>query len=475
MKHENIVLSIVVLGTIMASIDSTIVLLAFPAMTQALNSNIATMIWVILIYVLVTAVASMQLGRVGDIYGRSRMFNLGFGLFTLASFFCGLAPNDVLLIASRGLQAFGGALMSSNSGAIIADTFERHRMGKAYGYTSLGWNVGATLGIVLGGVITTFLGYRYIFFINVPIGIVALYLGLKYIKDVNVVKERLDLRGMLVLGAGLTLLSLGGVYFASVGLDISDAVLVAAGVLVILLFLALERRTAMPVINHTLLKNRVFRNSILASLTQGLGYMGAVFLVIMYLQGVVGLDPLYASLLLIPGYVISSLLSPLMGRYSDKYGARLIATTGLVFLIIALLVYLTLGVDSSVYVVIIGSIFAGFGGAMFWPANNSAVMASSDQRSYGSSSGLLRLSSGIGLLGSFVIVIAVAAAAIPRALAFQIFVSSSRISTALAEAFVTGMHVSIIALIVILVISAFLSLTRGKEDRHAAAHDKAGT
>jgi len=139
---ENMILGVVVIGTLMASIDSTIVLLAFPAITSALHSNIATIIWVIIIYMIVVAVFSTQFGRMGDIYGRSRMFNLGFVIFTIASFLCGIAPTDLSLIAFRAIQAIGGTLISSNSGAIIADTFEKHRIGKAYGYTSMSWNIG---------------------------------------------------------------------------------------------------------------------------------------------------------------------------------------------------------------------------------------------------------------------------------------------------------------------------------------------
>src|SRR5208337_4111553 len=133
-KSQSIILVIVVLGTLMGALDSTIVLLAFPAITDGLRSDFITTIWIILTYLLVIAVTTTQLGRIGDIYGRTKMFNAGFGVFTFGSIFCGLSPGIYWLIFSRGIQAVGGALMQANSGAIIADTFPPNVRGTAYGY-----------------------------------------------------------------------------------------------------------------------------------------------------------------------------------------------------------------------------------------------------------------------------------------------------------------------------------------------------
>ena len=155
------------------------------------------------VYLLVVAVCTTQLGRIGDIYGRSRMFNTGFVIFTLGSLFCGLSPTITLLIASRVIQALGGAFMQANSGAIVADTFPPNVRGKAFGYISLGWTSGAMLGIVLGGIITTFVGWEYISFINIPIGIIASVLGYKYIRDTVRIKAYLDIIGMLLLSSAL--------------------------------------------------------------------------------------------------------------------------------------------------------------------------------------------------------------------------------------------------------------------------------
>ncbi len=465
--HENIILFVITIGVVMASIDSTIVLLAFPAITSALNSNFATIIWVILIYILVTAVLSLQLGRVGDIFGRGKMYNLGFAIFTIASLFCGLSNTAMELIFFRALQAVGGALLQATSIAIIADTFKKGNIGRAFGFTAIGWSLGAVLGIILGGFITTFLGYQYIFFINVPIGILAFILGIKYIKDNNKQQAKIDLQGMLLLSASITLLVYGGISIAVVGLTSFVLLLLLLGFILLFLFILSEKYSKNPTISFTSFKNKIFRNSLIAAFFQSMGFIGATFMLIMYLQGVKGFTPFFASLLLVPGYILSAIIAPKMGKYSDKYGARELATIGISFIIIGILVYLyTITYSASIYLIVIGSAIIGVGGAMFYPANSNSLMSNAEKSSYGAASGRLRLFSNIGLVSSFVIVIVAAASSIPSALAFQIFVGSSTLTVSEAAGFVSGMQSSLIVLIFILLLSGIASATRGKHVKY---------
>ena len=169
-----------------------------------------------------------------------------------------------------------------------------------------------------------------------------------------------------------------------------------------------------PLIDFEAFKNRVLRNAIFSAFFTSVGYFSVVFLVIMYLQGIRAFTPLNASLLLVPGYVAGSFLGPIMGRLSDKYGSREIATMGIFFLAVAILIYLTMSATSPLYIVLFASAVSGLGTSMFFPANNSAVMANARTGSYGSISGLLRTVQNIGLVGSYVLAISVAAASIPR-------------------------------------------------------------
>ncbi len=466
--HENIILAVILVAVLMAAIDSTIVLLAFPAIVSSLHSNLATIIWVILVYMLVSAVATTQFGKVGDMFGRSRIFIAGLAVFTISSFLCGIAPTDVLLVAFRAIQGLGGAMISATSGAIIADTFERHRIGRAFGFTSMAFNVGAILGIILGGVITTFIGWQYIFFINVPIGAVALVLGAKYIHDKQTFSAKLDITGMVALAVSLSLLLYGGIGFASTGTSLPNTASVIAGALLLVAFYFVEKNAESPTVPFDMFSNKVFRNSILAALLQGLGFLGVIFMLIMYMQGVRGFTPFYASLLLVPGYVISGIISPYMGRLSDRHGAQIVATIGIGLQLLGVVAYLFIAQNTTIYLIILGSIIMGIGGAMFWPANSSAIMAHAEQRRFGIASGLSRLFSTMGMMGSFIIVFIVAALSIPRSQAFEIFVGTSTISGSIAGAFITGMRYSFVAMILILAIAGIISFVRGSEDRSTA-------
>ena len=465
--RQKIIISILMLGTLMGSLDSTIVILAFPTISAGLHADLVTTLWVILIYLLVVAVCTTQLGRLGDIYGRSRMFNTGFGIFTLGSLFCGLSPAISWLILSRGIQAFGGALMQANSGAIIADTFPPNVRGTAFGYISLGWTSGAMLGIVLGGIITTYAGWEYIFFINLPIGILATLLGIRYVKDTVRVDAHLDTAGMLLLGTALTLVSYAGVDFAGQGVTETNSLLLILGLVATILFLFYESRCAHPILDFTVFRNRILKYSVMAAFFLSLGYLSVVFLITMYLQGIRGLSPLDAALLLTPGYVVGSLLSPMMGRFSDRYGARILATSGAAVLCLATFVYLTLRLDTPLWVVLVASGISGIGSAMFFPSNNSAVMANAPQGSFGGISGILRTVQNSGILGSFVVAITVASASIPRSVAFEVFIGTTNLVGGVSEAFLHGIDASLWASIVIMGIAAVLSWMRGHEVRQA--------
>lgn len=462
-RHNNIVLTIVVLGTLMGAVDVTIVLLAFPSITRALNADFLTSIWIILAYLLIIAVTTTQLGRLGDIYGRSRMFNTGFAVFTVGSALCGLSINVESLIAFRVLQAIGGSIMQSNAGAIIADVFPPNRRGRAFGYNALGFTAGAMLGIVLGGIITTYVSWQYIFFINIPIGVVAVAAGLKYLKDSQRTKAKIDVPGMVLLAAALTSFSLGATYFSVEGFSVTNAALTATGVILLIAFIVYDRRIKMPTIPLETLQEPILRNSLAATFFVSLGYFSVVFLVIMYLQGVRGLSPLNASLLLVPGYVAGSFLGPIMGRLSDKYGSRRISTIGVIFLGGAVLIYLTLRENSSLYVVLGASAVSGVGTSMFYPANFAAIMSNVKPGSFGSISGLQRTLQNIGTLGSFVLALSIAAASIPKSVAFQIFLGT--LTGGVNPEFINGIDTAFYVSLGILAIAGVLSFFRGKDAR----------
>ena len=459
--HTGLALLVIMIGVLMVAIDTTIVVLALPVMQKSLHVALSAVIWVIIGYLLTITLVSTQVGRLGDMFGRVQMYEAGFLVFIVGSALCALASNETTIIAFRIIQGLGGALVMANSGAVIADTFPPNRLGRAYGYNSIGYTVGAILGILLGGVIVTYLSWRWIFWVNVPVGILAYVLALRVLRDSGKrQKQKLDVVGMVLLGLGLFGVLWG---ITKVSTDPFSAEIVAylvGGVVLMVVFVFVERARTAPMVNMAIFKIPTMTPTLTASFFQGLANYAVLFLVIMYLQGVRHYSPLDASLLLVPGYVIGSFIGPWSGKLSDRFGSVVPATLGLAVQVIALYLYAQLGLGTSVWLVVVASVINGIGASAFFPANNSAVMKASPQAMFGIASGMLRTFSNVGMVFSFAVAILVAARSIPRNLAFAIFVGTTNLTSHLAEVFTSGLHSAFYASMVIMAVAALLSATR---------------
>ncbi len=463
-NYSRLIISLL-LSVLMGAVDSTIVLLALPTITDNLKTQLSSSIWIILIYLLVIAVGTTQLGRLGDIVARKTIFILGISIFTIGSALCGASANIDELIFFRVIQGIGTAMVQSNSGAIIADNFQPNKRGRVYGYTSVGYNAGAMLGIVLGGIITTFIGWRYIFYINVPIGIFAIYYGIKYINRSTPVRNKLDIPGMAALGSALILISYAAVDISTYGIRTFNMVLIGIGIIMIMFFVYIETMVKKPLLPLKVFRIKILSYSLFASFFQSLGFLAVVFIIIMYLQGIRGLTPFDSALLLLPGYLIGSVLGPYFGKLADRIGSRIPATVGLLMMAGSILVYTTLTVNSSLYIILVASAITGTGSSMFYPANNSAVMANSPKELYGMSSGFLRTLANIGMLGSFVISISIASLSVPRSVAFEVFAGVGKLVGGVSSSFMIGIHYSLYVSMAIILLGAILSFSRGKEER----------
>jgi len=464
-RHEAALLLLTTLGTVMVAVDSTIVILALPTMSRDLSAPLETIIWTILIYLLVAAALTTQAGRVGDLLGRSRVYNVGFAIFTVGSALCGFAPNATFLIAARTLQAVGGAVMVANAGALIAHVFPPARRGRAFGYFTFGWSVGAILGILLGGVITTTLGWRYIFFINIPIGVVATALGWRLLPHMERRPARFDIPGFVSFCAALGLICYGAVEIASYGATGTYAAIVGAGILLLVGFAAIELRSADPMLDLRQLRQRLLGFSLLAGLLQSVGYLSVVFLLTLYLQGIRGLSPLDASLLLIPGYLVGAVAGPTMGRQVDRLGPRGLATAGIGFMGVAVIAYAQLGTTTWLGWVPAISVVSGVGVGMFFPANTTAIMSQARAETFGSISGLRGTLMNVGTLFSFVLTLTIAAASVPRYIAYRVFLGLGTLSGAYGHAFLGGLHAALYGSAIVLAGAAALSWSRGPHSR----------
>ncbi|HLI40863.1 MAG TPA: MFS transporter, partial [Streptosporangiaceae bacterium] len=408
-QRTGVAMAVIMTGVLMTAVDTTIVVLALPEIQRSLHVALSAVVWVIISFLLVITLLSTQVGRLGDMFGRVRMYQAGFAVFVLGSLACAVSWDEASIIVFRIVQGVGGAFIMANSGAVIADLYPRERRGRAYGFTSVGWTLGAVIGIVLGGLIVTYVSWRWVFWINVPVGVAALAAGVRVLHDRGErTRRRLDLAGMACLGLGLFGVLWAMTRLATTAFDAEVAGYLIGGIALLGAFVVIEQRQAEPMLPLSLFRIPTMAASLLASLFQGLANFAVLFLVIMYLQGPRGLSPIHASLLLVPGYVLGSVVGPYAGRLADRRGPVLPATAGLAIQVGALAIYAQLGMATGLWVVVAAAIVNGLGASLFFPANNSAVMKAAPPQAFGIASGMLRTFANIGMVFSFAVAILIA-------------------------------------------------------------------
>ena len=467
-QRTGLAMAVIMTGVLMTAVDTTIVVLALPEIQRGLHVALSAVVWVIISFLLVITLLATQVGRLGDMFGRVRMYEMGFAVFVLGSLACALAWNEASIIAFRVVQGVGGAFIMANSGAVIADLYPRQQRGRAYGFTSVGWTMGAVIGIVLGGLIVTYVSWRWIFWINVPVGVAALAVATRVLHDrAERSGHRLDLPGMITLGLGLFGVLWAMTRLATTAFDAEVAGYLVGGIVLVGTFGIIEMRQPEPMLPLSIFRVPTMTASLLASLFQGLASFAVLFLVIMYLQGPRGLSPIHASLLLVPGYVLGSVVGPYAGRLADRRGPVLPATTGLAIQVVSLAIYAQLSNTTGLWVVVLASIINGIGASFFFPANNAAIMKAAPPEAYGIASGMMRTFGNIGMVFSFAVAILIASRSISRGLAFAIFVGSTSLHGALADAFTGGLHAAFYASMAFMVLAAALSALRAGSGHRA--------
>ncbi len=473
-EYKWVALSVTTIGALMAAIDSTIVILALPDMMVKLHADLIEMIWVIMAYILISTVFLLTFGRVADMLGRVRMYNLGFVVFTIGSALCGISQSATQLILFRLVQGAGAALMMVNSPAIITEVFPPNERGRALGINGITWSIGGIAGPLLGGLILSAADWRWIFFINVPIGILGTLWGYRALHEMSKrnQNERFDPIGAATFSLGLVSLLIAltiGIEYSWTSLPILS--LFGLFVLMFIIFFAWERRAPHPVLDLSLFQNRVYNFSVLAAMLQALAMFAVDFLIVFYLQGVRGYDPLTAALLLIPLPLVSVVVGPLSGLLADHVGARLPATVGVLLQAAALVWFITQLSPTTPYVALaVGLVLMGLGGGMFWSPNTSAAMNAAPLPRLGIASATLATLRQTGMVTSFALALAVAAGSLPRQVMMQLFVGTNvSLGSEMMQAFIVGIQNAFLVSAVLCVIAAGFSLVRGKENRRQQA------
>lgn len=472
--YKWIALSVTTIGSFMVAIDSTIVILALPNMLQDLHSDLVRMTWVIIGYLMVSTVLQLTFGRMADMFGRVKMYNLGFIVFTIGSVLCGVAPNDTLLIASRIVQGIGGAMLSANAMAIITEVFPSEQRGQAMGFNSITWGAGSVLGPVLGGFILAVTSWRWIFLVNLPIGIIGTLAAYLLLHDIapNPRGERFDLLGALLFCVGLVALLVGLTGGIGAGwLSPSILILFALAILAFGSFVLWERRISYPMLDLHLFDNRRYAFSVAAATLQSLAVFAVNFLLIFYLQGVRGYSPLTAAFLILPLPLLISAVGPIGGRWADRdrFGGTTPATVGLILQVVALLMLVFLTPTTSYAILALELGLMGLGGAFFWSPNTSTTMGAAPRNRLGVAAATLNTMRNVGMVCSFAVALAVAAASMPPALVNAVFLGTvGHLQPAISAAFTSAMGHAFIASASICVIAIVFSVVRGNQQTGAA-------
>ncbi|HUX41888.1 MAG TPA: MFS transporter [Rectinemataceae bacterium] len=406
--RRTIILVNTLILTLMATLDGSIVNIALPEISKALGAGIESVQWVVSAYLITIAATLLIWGRLADLRGRKRFFAAGLGIFTLGSLLSGLSGNLTFLVLSRVLQALGASMGMALVQGIVTSIFPPKERGKALGYTGAVVSIGSLLGPSLGGVLVHFAGWRSIFFVNVPIGIVGIFLTFAVMPESKRQEGDFDWPGAGIFAALVIIFFVWlldwqegrATTFAMFGVP-------PLSILLLVLFLAVERRRKHPLIDGSIFASPVFTLGVIAAWFSFVAMFAYILFMPFYLQSVRGLSPLYAGLLLSINPIITSVLAPLSGSLSDRYGFLPFTVGGLALTALGLLFLTTLGPASSLLE--IGAIIAllGFGAGSFGSPNNSSMMGTVPRERLGVAGSMIALFRNLGMVSGTTFAVAI--------------------------------------------------------------------
>jgi EmrB/QacA subfamily drug resistance transporter len=372
-------LSNTTIGTLMASLDTNIIIIALPTIVSDIHVSLLTLVWIVLGYWLVTASILLNLGRLSDMFGRVKLYNMGFIVFTIGSALCSLSQTGEQLLLFRVVQSLGAAFLFSNSAAIITDAFPENERGKALGLNQISIVVGSVMGLIFGGFLTSYLGWRSIFWINIPIGIFATIWSYTKLHELGTTKkEKIDFIGNTTLAIGLFLILIGitfGSFQILTSIPFEMHLFITGGLSLIALFVFVERNVIKPMIDLSLFKLKSFLGGNIAIFFNSIARGAFTLIMTFYLQGpTMKLSPLAAGIYLLPVSIALSIFGPLSGWISDRYGSRVISCIGLFVSAIGFLILTSLGIKSTFIETLLPLALIGAGMGIFASPNRASIM-----------------------------------------------------------------------------------------------------
>jgi EmrB/QacA subfamily drug resistance transporter len=444
-EYKWVALSNTTIGVLMASINGTIILISLPSIFRGIDINPLTsfqyLLWLLFGYNIVTATLLVTFGRLSDMFGRVRLYNLGFAIFTVGSILLFLTPNTgdagaLELIFFRIVQGIGGAFLFANSAAIITDAFPYNQRGTALGINQIAALAGSLVGLILGGILAS-TNWRYVFLVSVPVGLLGTVWSYLKLKETSVkVKQKLDIWGNATFAAGLTLLLLGVTYgllpYGNSVMGWGNPWVIAsmvAGTGLLAAFPFIETKVEQPMFRMELFKIRSFAAGNLAGFLRSIAYGGVMIMLIILLQGIwlplhgysYQSTPFWAGVYTIPLLIGFVVMGPISGKLSDKFGARGFATAGMMIVVGSLLALSTLPYNFNYVEFAVILFVMGLGNGLFASPNTASIMNAVPREHRGAASGMRATLQNAGQTASlaifFTIIITSLAGSLPTALA----------------------------------------------------------
>ncbi|AIQ36764.1 multidrug MFS transporter [Paenibacillus sp. FSL R5-0345] len=438
-KKRWIILIVLNIFTFMSTLDGSIVNIALPELSKQLKLPMAQIEWVTTGYLMAICAAILFFGKLGDIVGKIRIFKVGTVVFVIGSMLCGFSLSLPALLASRVIQAIGASMTMANSQGIVTDIFPANERGKALGFIGTFVSLGSIAGPSLGGIMVSTLGWEYIFWVNIPIGVIAILLGWKVLpKDLTRTKSTIDVPGSLLFA--IFIISLFAGLLLGQQLGYGDSLIVTSLIVAVISFIAFlwtELRRKEPLLQLSLFKNPLFSLSILCGFLVFTANFCFNIIAPFYAQNMLNLSPFEAGFLLMLLPICMVVVAPISGALSDKIGSEFLTFAGLVVMVIAQFGLAELHEGSSVVLVGVWIAMLGIGSGLFQSPNNSLVMSKVPRTQLGSAGSVNSLVRNVGM----VVGITIATTILFHVMSSEAGYRVTGLVPGRPELFISGMHV----------------------------------